>query len=57
MMVTLVSVETAYVTYMVYVVQKCSMYGCSTEQMYGHGNVPFDRSLRKPHVNIDIGYD
>jgi hypothetical protein len=27
MMVTLVSVETAYVTYMVYVVQKCSVYG------------------------------
>jgi hypothetical protein len=27
MMVTLVSLETAYVTYMVYVVQKCSVYG------------------------------
>jgi hypothetical protein len=31
MMVTLVSVETAYVTYMMYVVQKCSVYG----RLYG----------------------
>jgi hypothetical protein len=39
LMVTLVSVETAYVTYMVYVVQKCSV--GSTDPIYVHGNGPY----------------